>query len=858
MKSQTLRTLFIDFFKSKKHQHVPSSPLLPANDPTLLFNNAGMNQFKDYFLGLEKPEVPRAVTSQKCIRAGGKHNDLENVGFTYRHLTFFEMLGNFSFGDYFKKDAIDFAWEFITQHLQMEKDKLWVTIYPTDDEAYELWLRHVSPDRILRLEENFWMMGPTGPCGPCSEIYYDRGPAFGTGTNPAEDTQGDRVIEFWNLVFMQYEQHADGSRTLLPKPSIDTGMGLERILMLKAGSESLFETDVLGALMQKTASLCNIDMQSMDPLQKASLRVIADHIRTLSFAIADGIIPGPADRGYVLRKILRRAVRYGKKIGLDKPFLASLVQTLIDEMGSDYPELKVSQKQICEILTAEEEQFLRTLARGGKLMQQVIDRSVGTISGDDAFSLYDTYGFPQDEIELFAKDQGLSVDLDQFHKRVEQARELSKKARGTVSQQLQSSLFEEHLKHHPATEFIGEKNLEHEGTIVAIVSGGAFVQKAEAGEEVSLILDRSVFYPEKGGQVGDSGIIDHQGALFEVKNSLSPYTGVLLLEGKLVHGTLLVGEPVNQKVDRTRRRKICANHTATHLLHKALETRLGAHVRQAGSLVEPDRLRFDFTHHQKLSPEDLIWIEKTVNDKIAAALDVTCFETSLEEVQKKAEIKQFFGEKYGSIVRVVHVDGYSKELCGGTHVSNTSEIRLFTIVSESSIAAGIRRIEAVTSDAACDLLMQMQQTLYKAAQKLETTPVKLLEKIDSLMAVNATLSSQLESFAASRAADPCKGFKLIAEKLDCDPSSLQLIANQLIKSEKGLVLFLMAVSDKIHCLCRVDSSLPATVSADALLKTGLAALGGKGGGRRDVAQGAAPLGGNPSTAIGAVTQACNS
>lgn len=852
MNSRELRKIFVDYFTAHKHKHLPSSPLLPADDPTLLFNNAGMNQFKDFFLGLQKPTYSRAVTAQKCIRAGGKHNDLENVGFTYRHLTFFEMLGNFSFGDYFKKDAIDFAWEMSTQYLKLDPKRIWVTIHPSDEEAYHLWLAHVKPDRILRMEENFWMMGPTGPCGPCSELYYDRGPAFGTGSNPIEDTTGDRVIEYWNLVFMQFDQKEDGTRVALPKPSIDTGMGLERVLMLKNEKETLFDTGVLWELVCKTAEICGINPETQDPEKKAALRVIADHIRTLSFAISDGIIPGPGDRGYVLRKILRRAVRYGRKLGLQAPFLAKIVPTLVAAMGEDYPELTASFERIISLLTQEEEQFFRTLSRGGKLMQGVIEKSTASsskrISGKDAFLLYDTYGFPQDEILLIAKDHGLSVDLEELELLCREAKERSRSARGSVGQQVQSTLFEKHLEEHPPSTYIGDRILEGEGTITAIFCNGVSVDRARIGDVVDVIIDRSYFYPEKGGQVGDIGMCYHKEARMNVTGCFSPFTGVIVLKGEIQEGSFLVGEPIMQQVNSTFRKKVRANHTATHLLHKALEQLLGPHIKQAGSLVDAERLRFDFTHHKKLTSEELFSVMKNVNCAIEEDFSVNCFEIPLETASADKEIKQFFGEKYGAIVRVVDVEGFSKELCGGSHVEKTGEIGLFYIIEETSIAAGIRRIEAWTGWRAKEALLKKDEELLAIATLLECPVSKISERAAELAqrakqdraSLEKIAQAQIKKMAEHLSEDKkmMGGVQVIHAVVDLGAKELSELGNLIAQKVPEALIFLAAKQkENGHFLLKVGSCAPEFLAADKLLKELFIGTAARGGGKKEMAQG---------------------
>src|SRR3989344_5962832 len=602
MFSQDLRRAFLKYFKTQEHRIVPSSPVIPHDDPTILFTNAGMNQFKDVFLGNSKRDYTKAATTQKCVRVGGKHNDLDNVGHTSRHLTFFEMLGNFSFGDYFKKEAIGYAWDVTLHVFGFDPKKIWVSVFKEDEEAFQLWEKHLPAERIVRFgeKENFWSMGDTGPCGPCSELLYDRGETYGPARNPKEDLSGERYLEFWNLVFMQYSRDASGRMDPLPKKSIDTGSGLERVVSLKIGVDTVFQTDVLRGLIAQVEQVSGKAYDEKNTHLAPAFHVIADHIRSLSFAIADGVQPSNTDRGYVLRKILRRAVRYGRTLGLQRPFLAGLLPRLISSMGEDFPELKGAENRITEILTLEEEAFIRTLQRGGQLLGQVIERSqkeAQKITGEDAFKLKDTYGFPLEEIQLIAKDENLDVDLKRFQELEDEAKNKSRKAHKTEAQKFDPNFFADFTKTH----FDGYQHTSTESKLLGIVMGGQFVSHIESGQEGILLLDKTPFYPEMGGQVGDTGEIEKGTNAFQVYDTTAPFPGVIAHLGKMGSGTLKKNDQVVASIDVKRRVEIRNNHTATHLLHWALQKVLGPHIKQAGSLVDPKRLRFDFSHHKPVS-----------------------------------------------------------------------------------------------------------------------------------------------------------------------------------------------------------------------------------------------------------------
>lgn len=848
MISQEIRRRFLQYFKEKGHAIVASSSVVPHEDPTLLFTNAGMNQFKDVFLGKSVRDYQCATTSQKCIRVGGKHNDLDNVGHTSRHLTFFEMLGNFSFGDYFKERAIQYAWEVSTEVFQFSPQEIWITVFETDDEAFQLWKKWVPEKRIIQMGEkdNFWAMGDTGPCGPCSELYFDRGEKYGPATSIKEDLSGERYLEFWNLVFMQFNRDASGKMTPLPRQSIDTGAGIERVASLKMGVDSVFGTDILRSLIAQVEEVTKKSYQN-----NPAFHVIADHIRSLAFAIADGAMPSNVDRGYVLRKLVRRAVRYGRGLGMQEPFLAKVLPRLVAEMGEDYPELIASLDRTAEILTLEEEGFLRTLKRGGNILNNVIDKSLKNplkqITGEDAFKLKDTYGFPVEEILLIAKDTGLEVNLEAYELLEEQAKEKSRSAQTVHIQEAEESLFKDYVAKHGPCEFVGYTESEIEGTIMAIVSKEQFVETLLEGEEGVVILNQTPFYAEKGGQVGDTGELTHHKAHFTVANTHSPFPDLIVHLGKLDHGILMVGEPVKAHVAERRRHLIENNHTATHLLHWALQKVLGPHVRQAGSLVNEERLRFDFNHHKPLSREEIRQVEDLVNDKIRENRTVHAYELSYEEVQKRSDIKQFFGDKYGSRVRVIDID-YSKELCGGTHVNTVGRIGLFRIEKESSIAAGVRRIEALTGKKA-ELFMQSQEDLlFQSSEKLKANASQLPERIAALLEENKEFSAQLKVFrrdSLKTLAQELSGKIALAGSIPYLTATVSIaneelaaLAEELMQKQRSLVLILaIQQPDKCQLLVRVSQDLVQKgVSAVQLIKEIAPLAGGAGGGKADSAQ----------------------
>lgn len=849
MKTQEIRQKFLNYFRQQQHAIVASSPVVPHDDPTLLFTNAGMNQFKDVFLGKSQREYSKAATSQKCIRAGGKHNDLDNVGHTKRHLTFFEMLGNFSFGDYFKKEAIRFAWEVSTEILQFDSSKIWATVFEEDDEAFELWTPYLPTERIIRLGEktNFWAMGDTGPCGPCSELLYDLGPAYGDASSPLTDSTEERYLEFWNLVFMQFNRQPEGTVIPLPKPSIDTGMGLERAVELASKVGSVFETDVLRHIIGGVEKLTDLRYDPKNLQTAPSFHVIADHLRSLSFAIADGAQPSNVDRGYVLRKILRRAVRYGRNLGFNAPFLANLLPNLIETMGQDYPELKQSEERIGETLTAEEESFFRTLKRGGNILNQIVERSKENklITGDDAFKLKDTYGLPLEEITLLAHDANLRVDLDRFNTLEQEAKERSRQVHKTVQHTVGENIFAQYESRQAHSLFKGYEVKMTSSKVLGIMINNDFADEVHQGQEAALILDQTPFYAEKGGQIGDTGVIKNESTLFSVKNCQQPYQGVVSHIGTVERGVIRIGDTLTAEVDIIRREKTEKNHTATHLLHWALRTVLGNHIRQAGSVVEPHRLRFDFSHHKPLTQEEIRQIEDLINTRIRGNLPVKTYELSYDEVQKRSDIIQFFDEKYGSIVRVVDIN-FSKELCGGTHTSQVGNIGLFRIASEGSIAAGIRRIIAVTGEEAESLARESEVTLQTVADLLKTQPTKIVERASKLLEENRALSQELKELHQNQIR------KLLEEALcqidekhpflvlevPLKPAELREFADKIMERIPSVAVVLGS-REKEKCglvIAVSDDLVEKGIHANALIKEIAPLIGGGGGGKANFAQ----------------------
>lgn len=841
MNSNELRTKFIEYFKELKHQVVPSSSLVPSNDPTLLFTNAGMVQFKEYFLGSVKPPYLTAVSSQRCVRAGGKHNDLENVGYTARHHTFFEMLGNFSFGEYFKKEAINYAWNFLTQVLKLPPEKLWVTVFKDDDETANIWLNEikVDPNRFSRCGEkdNFWSMGDTGPCGPCTEIFYDHGPDIPGGPPGSAEEDGDRFVEIWNLVFMQFNRSADGKLTPLPTPAVDTGMGFERVAAVMQGVHNNYDIDIFRHLIEAIAKIVGTK-----DYEQTSLRVIADHIRSCAFLISDGVIPSNEGRGYVLRRIIRRAIRHGNKLGLTKPFFNKLVPNLVAEMGAAYPELKKNQDHIQQVLLREEEQFANTLDQGLRLLENEINKLPNNIiPGEVVFKLYDTYGFPPDLTGDIAREKNLIIDFPGFEQQMMQQRERSQEAsRFSVD-------FDKDIQVEGETEFTGHETLNDQGTITALFQGEHAVQSVQdKNSDAIVVLNKTPFYAEAGGQIGDSGRLYFEGGSFNVVNTKKK--GLVYLHyGRLESGTLKVGDQVDAEVSSTRK-DIMLNHTATHLLHEALRRVLGEHVIQKGSLVAVERLRFDFAHFEPMTEEQIFEVESLVNKQIAANLSAHVdFMSPDEAVQKGA--MALFGEKYGDEVRVLSIGEFSMELCGGTHVKHTGEIGLFKILSETGIAAGIRRIEAVTSDSAFDAIHKAERELNQISQILKTSRENLVEKLDQTLQHMKILEKELtqlkQQFAKNKSKDLLsqvvehQGIKILATKLEgAEPKILrETVDNLKDQLGDGVILLASVNQGKIFLNAGVTKNWANKIHAGDLVSYVADQIGGKGGGRADMAQG---------------------
>ena len=846
MKSAEIRQAFLEYFKEQGHDVVPSSSLVPGNDPTLLFTNAGMVQFKDVFLGQEKRANNRATSSQRCVRAGGKHNDLENVGYTARHHTFFEMLGNFSFGDYFKREAIQFGWNFLTKELGLPEEKLWVTVFEDDDEAAELWLKEVGvdPSRFSRLGEkdNFWSMGDTGPCGPCTEIFYDHGEDIPGGPPGSPDEDGDRYIEIWNLVFMQFNRAADGSMTALPKPSVDTGMGLERIAAVMQKVHSNYEIDLFQNIIREAISITGTKDTGSN-----SLNVIADHIRSCAFLIVDGVLPAKEGRGYVLRRIIRRAVRHGHKLGMNEPFFHKLVAPLAAEMGEAYPELKASQARVEEALLAEDQQFSRTLDNGLAILEKVIaDLQGDIIPGDTVFKLYDTYGFPVDLTGDIARERGLSLDLEEFDaemgKQKAQARSASHfETTATLDIRLENG-----------TSFTGYDDLQAEANVVALFKDGKAVDTLEDGESGIVLLNSTPFYAESGGQVGDCGTLLNKQVRFNVRDTQKQGDQFLHI-GSIESGVLNSGDKLSCCVDNTLRQPTVLNHSATHLMHEALRQTLGDHVQQKGSLVNPKYLRFDFSHNKAVSQAELKKIEVLVNQQILENAEVSKAVMSMDEAKQKGAMA-LFGEKYGDQVRVISMgsvtdDGteFSIELCGGTHVTRTGDIGLFKIIQESGIAAGVRRIEAVTGNTAVALVQDNEDSLKQIAAVLKSSQDTVVERVEQLNHANKQLEkelSQLKAKLASSAgtdlaaqAEEINGVKVLVAIVEgLDSKSLRDTTDQL-KNKLGTAVVLLATvdGDKVSLVAGVTKDLTDRVKAGELVKEIAQKVGGKGGGRPDMA-----------------------
>ncbi len=850
-----VRQKFLDYFQKKQHHLVPSSPLVPANDPTLLFTNAGMVQFKDVFLGAEKRPYTRATSSQRCVRAGGKHNDLENVGYTARHHTFFEMLGNFSFGDYFKKEAIEFAWEFLTKELGLPPEKLWITVYEDDDEAADIWLKHigVDPERFTRIgdkpggkryeSDNFWAMGDTGPCGPCTEIFYDHGPEIAGGPPGTPEEDGDRYIEIWNLVFMQYDRQPDGEMKSLPKPSVDTGMGLERITSILQGVHNNYDIDLFQHLIRHAARLLRLDDTG-----SASLKVIADHIRACAFLIVDGVLPANEGRGYVLRRIIRRAARHGHKLDAREPFFYRMVQPLVEVMGEAYPELAKNQSLVEKVLKQEEERFAETLDTGMQEFERAIKAiDNDTIPGEVAFKLYDTYGFPLDLTQDVAREKGLRVDEAGFQQAMDEQKQRSR-ASGQFKQG--NLMPAELMASVPATEFLGYEQLDAEATILALLQDGKPVTTLAEGQRGTVVLDRTPFYAESGGQVGDTGTLSNNWAMAHVLDT-QKVAGQFHAHQVLVEsGQLETGQCVQASVDRARREAIRLNHTATHLLHKALKDVLGEHVQQKGSLVAEDKLRFDFAHFQPISAEELAEIEKQVNAAIRRDLPAETKVLSYDEAINSGAVA-LFGEKYGDRVRVLDIGGYSVELCGGTHVQHTGQIGLFKVTQEGSVASGVRRIEAVTGEQALKHIQDRDALLSEVSRLVNAPADKINEKLQQLLQQHKQLEkelSRLQQKLASQAAGAIwdevqtvgKGTILTKVFEGFSVPQLRDMVDQFKqKFPRGVIVLANYADGKAQLIAGVSKELTQHIKAGDLIRELAQSLGGRGGGRPDMAQGGA-------------------
>ncbi len=877
MGSAELRSRFLEYFRERGHRVVPSSPLVPANDPTLLFTNAGMVQFKDVFLGNEQRDYNRAVTTQRCVRAGGKHNDLENVGYTARHHTFFEMLGNFSFGDYFKKEAIEFAWIFLTEELGLPGDRLWVTVYVDDDEAADIWLNHIGIDeeRFTRISgsDNFWQMGDTGPCGPCSEIFYDHGPGIEGGPPGTPEEDGDRYVEIWNLVFMQYDRASDGAMTPLPAPCVDTGMGLERISAVLQGVHDNYHIDLFRRLLEAAAELAGSSDRD-----NASLRVIADHIRSCSFLIVDGVLPSNEGRGYVLRRIIRRAARHGHKLGLREPFFHRLVEPLVTEMGEAFPELAEKRELVERMLLQEERRFRETLEQGMRILETEMDGLVtraeyreeaepeegwdpgqldarSTISGDVAFKLYDTYGFPYDLTADIAREQGLRIDRRRFDELMQQQRRRAREAsRFGVD-------LAEGVRVDERSTFTGYDRAEDEGRIIALYRDGEAVEALAAGDAGMVFLDTTPFYAEAGGQVGDRGRLISGDTVFTVEDTRSQGRASAHV-GRLDSGRLEIGMPLHAEIDAERRQATRRNHSATHLLHAALRNVLGSHVQQKGSLVHPDYLRFDFSHFEPVSREELLAIERFVNAEIRRDSSSEIRHMQMEEAVAEGAMA-LFGEKYGDEVRVLRLGPHSLELCGGTHVERTGEIGFCKILSESGVAAGIRRIEAVTGARAVEWVEEQESRLRGIAATVGAGPDDVEQRVTQLVERTRRLEKDLEQAKAklasaaggdlaARAID-IDGIKVLAARLDhADPKTLRETVDRL-KNRLGsaaIVLATVGNDEKVQLAAGVTSNETARIKAGDLVNEVARQVGGRGGGRPDMAQ----AGGDDPAALDAALQ----
>lgn len=858
MRSSEIRQKFLDFFKTHGHTIIASSPLVPANDPTLLFTNAGMVQFKDVFLGQDQRSYTRAASSQRCVRAGGKHNDLENVGYTARHHTFFEMLGNFSFGDYFKRNAIQFAWEFLTDTLKIPQEKLWITVYAEDDEAADIWLNEIgiNPARFVRIDtmDNFWQMGDTGPCGPCSEIFYDHGPDVAGGPPGSADAEGDRYIEIWNLVFMQFNRDSGGELHPLPKPSVDTGMGLERISAVMQQVHSNYDIDLFQDLIKAAARVTNTQN-----LEDNSLKVIADHIRACAFLITDGVIPGSEGRGYVLRRIIRRAIRHGYRLGQKKPFFYQLVTDLCNVMGKAYPELPAAKERVAGILQQEEERFAETLEHGMQVLDNAISKKINVLDGETAFRLYDTFGFPLDLTADIARERGIRIDNEGFERAMARQREQARAAnKFTMNEGLTYSGNQ--------TVFHGYNALQHEGKILAIYKEGTPVDFIEAGDEAVIVLDHTPFYAESGGQVGDSGKLLAGNGTFNVTNTQKIQANVFGHKGVLSSGRVVIGDKVLAEVDSLARVRTTRNHSATHLMHKALREVLGDHVQQKGSLVDHERTRFDFSHNEPLTEQQIRLVEKKVNEEILINTECQARIMAIEEAQKSGAM-MLFGEKYGDEVRVLDI-GSSRELCGGTHVKRTGDIGLFKIISESGVAAGVRRVEACTGDRALGYVETLEDDRRASAAMLKVPlhqggaiPMAVHHLQQDKKALEKELSTLKTKLAGSQSNDlvsqaqDIKGVKVLTASLEgANAKSLRETLDRLKdKLETCIIVLATVEAEKIALIAGVSNNLTKQIKAGELVNFVARQVGGKGGGRPDMAQ----AGGTQPDGLPAALQSVN-
>ena len=855
MKANELRKLFLDYFAARGHKIVPSSPLVPRNDPTLLFTNAGMVQFKSVFLGEDVRDYKRATTSQKCVRAGGKHNDLENVGHTARHHTFFEMLGNFSFGDYFKKDAIAFAWDFLTEVVKLPKEKLWVTIYKDDDEAFHLWqdVAKIPAERIVRLGEkdNFWSMGDTGPCGPCSEIIIDQGEEISCGKpDCAVGCDCDRYLEIWNLVFMQYNRDETGKLTPLPKPSIDTGMGLERLASVVQKVRTNFETDLFQSIIKHIAALAGVPYHK-DEQSDISYQVIADHLRAMTFLISDGVLPSNEGRGYVLRRIVRRASRYARLIGINKPILYKLTGAVVDEMREAYPELVDSREHVAKVVLNEEERFATTLESGLALLNDTAERlkasGATAIPGDVLFKLYDTFGFPLDLVADMARDLHLELDEDGYRRAMQEQREKARASWAGSGEQKVKPVYKELSASVAKQVFIGYETIEGTGSVIAIIKGDSMVSEAHEGNEVEILLDQTPFYASSGGQVGDKGELLGEAAKFEVLDTIKPAENLIVHKGRVKKGTFKTGDAVLAKVEADDRADTARHHTVTHILHATLRSVLGEHVKQAGSFVSPGRLRFDFTHYTALTDRERERIEELVNERIIENHPVETVVMDIDQAVASGAMA-LFDEKYGDKVRVVTVKEVSKELCGGTHTNASGDIGSFKIISEAGVAAGVRRIEAVAGRRAYQLYKREEQDLREIAQLLKTADLDVVPRVEKLVAQVRSLEKEIDHYKhklqSSQAGDvmsevkEVKGVKVLVKRVDnMEQKDLRDFGDKLRdKLGSGILALGSAKDDKVSLLVMVTKDLTTRFHAGQIIKQMASILGGTGGGKPDLAQ----------------------